>query len=81
MLYDYSTARDEVRKSFEQFEKEAQRFKLVRHHEETVKEWFVRMGWEKNENVLSIYNAVRYGTHTPSESEKEVFIAGLESYK
>lgn len=78
MLYDYSAAQDEVRKSFEQFEKEAQRFKFVRHHEETVKEWFVRMGWEKSENVMAIYNAVRYGTHTPSETEKEVFSEGLD---
>ncbi len=80
-LYDYSIARDEVRKSFERFEKEAQKYKLHRSHEETVKEWFSRMGWENNENILSIYNAVRYGSHTPSESEQFNFIDGLENVK
>lgn len=81
MLYDYSIARDVVRKSFEQFEKEAQKYKLKRSPEETVKEWFSRRGWEKNENILSIYNAVRYGSHTPSESEQYNFIEGLENIK
>ncbi|MCM3711834.1 hypothetical protein [Sporosarcina luteola] len=80
MLYDYSIARDEVRKSFEQFEKEAQKYKLHRYHEETVMEWFSRNGWE-NENILSVYNAVRYGSHTPSESEQNNFVSGLTSIK
>lgn len=81
MLYDYSTARDEVRKSFERFEKEAGDYKLNRFHEETISEWFSRMGWEENENILSIYNAVRYGSHMPSESEQFNFIDGLENIK
>src|SRR5690606_3480188 len=81
MLYDYSTARDEVRKSFERFEKAARESKLTRSHEETVKEWFSRMAWEKNEHILSIYNAVRYGSHIPTESELTTFIMGLENIK
>jgi hypothetical protein len=81
MLYDYSTAQDKVRKTFERFEKEAQKYKLSRSHEETVKEWFSRMGWENNDNILSIYNAARYGSHTPSEREQNNFINGLENIK
>lgn len=81
MLYDYSSARDEVRKSFEQFEKEAQTFKFNRLHGETVKEWFQRMGWEQNDNILSTYNDVRYGSRVPSESEHNLFIQSLERIK
>ncbi|MFC5602665.1 hypothetical protein [Sporosarcina koreensis] len=81
MLYDYSTARDEVRKSFERFEEAARESKLNRSHEETIKEWFLRMGWEKHEHILAIYNAVRYGSHIPSESEQNTFFIGLENIK
>src|SRR5690606_12188642 len=63
--YDYSSARDEVRKTFEQFEKEAQRYNFSRLQGETLKEWFSRMGWKQNELILSIYNDVRYGSRTP----------------
>lgn len=80
-LYDYSSARDEVRKSFERFEKEAQDYKFNRLHGETVKEWFSRMGWGQNEQILSIYNEVRYGSHVPTESEQNNFIDGLEQIK
>ena len=81
MLYDYSTARDKVRKSFERFEKEAQKYKLSRSHEETVKEWFSRMGWENSDHILSLYNAVRYGSYMPSESEQNHFMSDLENIK
>lgn len=76
MLYDYSVARDKVRKSIEQFEKEAQTYKLNRYREETIQEWFLRMGWENNENIWLIYTAVRYGFHTPSERELNNLIVG-----
>ena len=81
MLYDYSVAKDKVRKSIEQFEKEAQTYQLNRYHEETIQEWFLRMGWENNENILSVYNAVRYGLHTPSEKELNNLLVGLSSIR
>jgi hypothetical protein len=81
LLYDYSSARDEVRKTFEQFEKEAQEYKLSRMHGETVKEWFARMGWKQHEMILSIYNDVRYGSRTPSEIEHSTFNQEIEQIK
>lgn len=81
LLYDYSSARDEVRKTFEQFEKEAQNYNFSRMHGETVKEWFSRMGWKQNELILSIYNDVRYGSRTPSEKEHSTFIREIEHIK
>lgn len=81
MLYDYSTARDEVRKSFEHFEIQAQSHNFTRLHSETVKEWFSRMGWKQNDLVFSLYNRVRYGTHIPTENEHSQFIQELEQIK
>jgi len=81
LMYDYSSARDEVRKTFEQFEKEAQSFNFSRMHGETVKEWFSRMGWRQNELILSTYNDVRYGSRTPSEKEHLMFIQEIEQIK
>lgn len=81
LLYDYSSARDEVRKTFEQFEKEAQTYNLNRMHGETMKEWFSRMGWMQNDMILSIYNDVRYGSRTPSEKEHSTFIQEIEEIK
>ncbi len=81
LLYDYSSARNEVRKTFEQFEKEAQVNNFSRMHGETVKEWFLRMGWKQNDMIFSIYNDVRYGSRTPSESEHSLFNQELEQIK
>ncbi|MFS0688270.1 hypothetical protein AB1K89_03315 [Sporosarcina sp. 179-K 8C2 HS] len=81
LLYDYSSARDEVRKTFEQFEKEAQEYNFSRLHGETVREWFSRMGWKQNEWILSIYNDVRYGSRTPSEGEHSKFLQELDHIK
>ncbi|MCM3710108.1 hypothetical protein [Sporosarcina luteola] len=81
LLYDYSSARDEVRESFLQFEKEAQKNNFSRMHGETVKEWFSRMGWKQNDLILSIYNDVRYGSRTPSETEHSTFIQEIEHIK
>ncbi|MFC5602891.1 hypothetical protein [Sporosarcina koreensis] len=81
LMYDYSSARDEVRKTFEQFEKEAQNYNFSRMHGETVKEWFSRMGWKQNDLILSIYNDVRYGSRTPSEKEHSTFIQEIEQIK
>lgn len=81
LLYDYSSARDEVRKTFEQFEKEAQIYNFSRMHGETVKEWFSRMGWKQKELVVSLYNDVRYGARTPSKGEQSMFIQELEEIK
>lgn len=79
--YDYSKARNEVRKSFEQFENEARSFNLARLHGETIKDWFSRMGWNQDGIVLTVYNEVRYGLQTPSENEQCSFIQELEEIK
>ncbi|WOV86275.1 hypothetical protein QWT69_09995 [Sporosarcina oncorhynchi] len=81
LTYDYSKARDEVRKKFEKFENEAKIYGCTRSQSETVNEWFLRMGWSKDNRAITIYNEVRYGSHIPTEKELEVFRSELEKIK
>lgn len=81
LSYDYSEAQDEVRKSFELFEKYAQDFSYTRPHGESIIEWFSRMGWSKDNRAITIYNEVRYGLHIPTENELQVFKSELEKIK
>lgn len=81
LSYDYSKARDEVRKKFEKFENEANTHGFTRSQSETVNEWFARMGWGKDNRAIPIYNEVRYGSQIPTEKELEIFRSELEKIK
>ncbi|MBD7983353.1 hypothetical protein H9649_02075 [Sporosarcina sp. Sa2YVA2] len=73
MLYDYSAAKDEVRKKFEKFELVAKSHNYTRSHSETITEWFSRMGWQEYNFVCLTYNDVRYGLHNPTNDELDRF--------
>ncbi|MBD7983354.1 hypothetical protein H9649_02080 [Sporosarcina sp. Sa2YVA2] len=81
LTYDYSQARDEVRKKFERFENEAKSYDFARSQSETVKEWFTRMGWRTDSVLFNIYEEVRYGSHVPTEKEQQLFDNCLKQIK
>ncbi|QTD42490.1 hypothetical protein [Sporosarcina sp. Te-1] len=81
LLYDYSTANDEIRKTFERFETEAQKKGMSRLRGETISEWFNRMGWGSNEPLFNIYNNVRYGAQPPTETEFQLFLSEVKNIK
>src|SRR5690606_23637360 len=81
LTYDYSKARDEVRKKFEKFENEAKSFGFTRSQSETVNEWFSRMGWQQYHQVYAIYNNVRYGSHNPTQDEQKQFEFQLDKLR
>jgi len=81
LSYDYSAAKDEIRKTFERFETEAQQKDMSRMRGETISEWFGRMGWGNNKPLFDIYNNVRYGSHPPTESDFQLFLTEIEKIK
>lgn len=81
LKYDYSEATNTVRTSFLEFEKEAIRVKLPRFAGETVKEWFVRIGWETSGELFNTYDRARYGSMSISKEESEHFVEGLNEIK
>lgn len=80
-LYDYSAATNDVRSAYQAFEKDAQKAKYIRFVGETVKEWFVRMGWGHDEEVFETYDKARYGSLTITEEEGQRFINELQEIK
>lgn len=80
-VYDYSEATNAVRDAYQQFELEAQHAKNPRFIGETVKEWFIRMDWAKDEALFLTYDKARYGSLTISEEDARQFIDALNKIK
>ncbi len=80
-VYDYSVAVDTVRNAFKDFEQAAQSSNAPRLRGETVKEWFLRMGWVQNEAIFNTYDKVRYGSFGVTEDESNHFSDELEELK
>ena len=70
-----------VRMAYQQFEKDAELAKSSRLAGETVKEWFQRMGWEQNNQLIMTYEKVRYGSLTIPEEESRQFVETLNKIK
>ncbi|QUW21716.1 hypothetical protein JSQ81_18350 [Sporosarcina sp. Marseille-Q4063] len=70
-----------VRVAYQEFEKDAELAKSSRLAGETVKEWFQRMGWEQDNQLIMTYNKVRYGSLTIPEEESRQFVATLNKIK
>ena len=79
--YDYSRATNAVRIAYQNFENDAMTAKYPRYSGETVKEWFRRMGWARNENVFWTYDKARYGSNSITEEEGRQFVKELENIK
>jgi hypothetical protein len=80
-VYDYSIASNAVRTAYQSFENAAHEAKYPRFAGETVKEWFLRMGWGKNENLFVTYDKARYGAMTLSEEEGRRFVDELNEIR
>jgi hypothetical protein len=80
-VYDYSIASNAVRTAYQSFENAAHEAKCPRFAGETVKEWFLRMGWGKNENLFVTYDKARYGAMTLSEEEGRRFVDELNEIR
>lgn len=70
-----------LRERYLQFEVESHSFDLGRKRDETVREWFNKMGWKVNDEFFQIYEEVRYGGHTIATPKAEVFIKTLNEIK
>ncbi len=80
-VYDYSIGSNAVRAAYQRFENDAHEAKYPRFAGETVKEWFSRMGWGKNEKLFSTYDKARYGSMTLSEEEGRRFADDLNEIR
>ena len=80
-VYDYSIASNAVRTAYQDFEKDAHKAKYPRFAGETVKEWFSRMGWNKNDDLFVTYDKARYGSMTLTEEESKEFAEDLNKIK
>ena len=79
---NHSPTTNAVRRAYQDFEKEAYLAKSSRLTGETMKEWFVRMGWEQdNHQTIMTYDKVRYGSLTIPEEESRQFIETLNKIK
>ena len=70
-----------VRLVYQEFEKDADLAKSSRLAGETVKEWFQRMGWEQDNQLITTYDKVRYGSLTITEEESRQFVESLNKIK
>ncbi len=79
--YDYSKSTNEIRMAMQRFEEAASVAMCPRFMDETIKEWFKRMKWSKNDALFSLYDQVRYGNQSISEVDKTKFIEMLNAIK
>jgi hypothetical protein len=70
-----------VRLAYQEIEKDADLAKSSRLASETVKEWFHRMGWEQDNQLIMTYDKVRYASLTISEEESRQFVETLNKIK
>ncbi len=80
-VYDYSIASNAVRKAYQSFENDAHEAKYPRFAGETVKEWFLRMGWRNDDNLFATYDKARYGAMTLTEEESRLFVDELNEIR
>jgi hypothetical protein len=58
-----------IRKLIYQLDSYADKYHLGRYHYETIREWFERVGFQKNEELFLAYESVRYGNVNIQKSE------------
>ena len=78
---DHLVTANAVRLAYQDFEKDAHLAKSSRLVGETVKEWFMRMEWEQDIQLIRTYDKVRYGSLTISEEESRQFVESLNKIK
>jgi len=80
-VYDYSAASNAVRTAFQVFENDANQAQYPRFAEETVKEWFSRMGWGNSHKLFVTYDKARYSSMTLTEEEGKKFVDYLNKIR
>ena len=80
-VYDYSVASNAVRTAYQRFENDANKAKYPRFAGETVKEWFSRMDWSRNNDLFITYDKARYGSITLTEEEGKQFVNDLNKIR
>lgn len=70
-----------IRRSYRQFEQQAETAGVGRKPHETVREWVARMGWNPTEDFFRTYDLVRYGAGSVSEQEALPFLSELKQLK
>lgn len=78
---EHLTTTNVVRLAYQNFEKDAVLAKSSRLAGETVKEWFHRMGWEQDNQLIMTYDKIRYGSLTIPDEESQQFIETLYKIK
>lgn len=78
---DHLVTADAVRLAYQDFEKDAHLAKYSRLAGETVKEWFMRMEWEQDNQLIMTYDKVRYGFLTITDEESRQFVESLNKIK
>ncbi|WP_079478310.1 DUF4129 domain-containing protein [Halobacillus salinus] len=76
LAFSRSKADNAVRQQFQQFEKEAAKRGVGRHYNESISDWFSRIGVKANHTNL--YQKVRYGNEELSPEEKEDFAREMD---
>ena len=70
-----------VREAYRSFEKDAQTAGQGRKEFETVREWMNRMKWTVPDSFFNMYDLVRYGSGTVTESEAVPFLTEIKKIK
>lgn len=70
-----------IRRSYRQFEQQAETAGVGRKPHETVREWVSRMGWSTTDAFFHTYDRVRYGAGAVSEQEAMPFLTELKHLK
>ena len=78
---DHLVTANAVRLAYQDFEKGAHLAKSSRLAGETVKEWFMRMEWEQDNQLIMTYDKVRYGSLTITDEESRLFVESLNKIK
>ncbi|MGE6487799.1 hypothetical protein [Paenisporosarcina sp. NPDC076898] len=78
VAWNYSMETNVVREAYRDFEKDASSKGFTRHQNETVREWFLREGWNVSEHFYDVYDVVRYSEGLMNEQDGKWFIDEMQ---
>ncbi|MGB3260472.1 hypothetical protein [Paenisporosarcina sp.] len=78
LAWNYSMETNIVREAYRDFEKDASTKGFTRHQNETIREWFLREGWNVSEHFYDVYDVVRYSEGLMNEQDGTWFIDELK---
>jgi hypothetical protein len=72
---------DMMRKEIFKFEKYAHKLNNGRYPFETLEEWLKRIGLNENEQIISLYEKIRYGQESSTNEERTFFKNNIRDMK